>query len=65
MKTNAETLSVIENLLLRYKQEIEASAAKPLTKKIYIKNTQNFVRWIAGNFHPGNSPHLNPKRKDE
>ncbi|MCF2444050.1 hypothetical protein L0657_08790 [Dyadobacter sp. CY345] len=61
MKTNSETLHVIENLLQRYAQEIEASSAKPLTKKIYIKNTQNFVRWIAGDFHPGKGVQANRK----
>jgi len=55
MKTTAETFYIIEKLLDRYLKEIEDSGAKPLTKKVYIKNTQNFVRWIAGDFTPGGS----------
>lgn len=53
MKTNAEMMLVIERLFDSYRHEVESSSAKPLTKKVYIKNTENFIRWIAGSFHPG------------
>jgi len=53
---------VIESLLDSYRQEVESSPTKPLTKKIYIKNTENFVRWIAGSFHPGAKTRILRKR---
>ena len=53
MKTDIQNVSVINDLLLIYKSEIELTTMKPLTKKMYTEHAQNFVRWISGDFVPG------------
>ncbi|TKT88857.1 hypothetical protein [Dyadobacter frigoris] len=53
MKTDIENLSKIQDLLLKYKMEIELSSMTPLTKKIYTDHAHNFVRWVSNDFAPG------------
>lgn len=53
MKTNLELAEEINRLMNLYINEIESSNLKPLTANMYITHTQNFIRWIEGNFVPG------------
>ncbi|MCF0055132.1 hypothetical protein [Dyadobacter sp. CY356] len=63
MKTNSQHLARINDLLVQYKQEIEGTTMKPLSKKTYTIHAQNFVRWISGEFVPGGN--LNTKQITE
>lgn len=53
MKTDMQHLEKINDLFLLFKEEVERTTMKPLSKKIYIEHAQNFVRWASGDFIPG------------
>ncbi len=53
MKTDMQHLEKINDLFLLFKEEVERTTMKPLSKKIYIEHAQNFVRWASGDFVPG------------
>ncbi|MBE9463858.1 hypothetical protein ACFP1I_08330 [Dyadobacter subterraneus] len=53
MKTDIETLRRLKELHSNYRLEIETCGIKPLSRKIYISHSANFIRWIAGEFEPG------------
>lgn len=53
MKTDDQTLLALQNLHDLYVNEVEASGIKPLSVKIYNSQSLNFVRWVAGDFVPG------------
>ncbi|SEI92529.1 hypothetical protein SAMN04487995_2577 [Dyadobacter koreensis] len=53
MKTNQEIAEEINRLMSLYINEVESSNLKPLTANMYITHTQNFIRWIEGDFNPG------------
>jgi len=53
MKANTKLTEEINRLMSLYISEIEASNLKPLTANMYITHTQNFIRWIEGDFNPG------------
>jgi len=53
MKTKQELVDEINRLMSLYTVEIESSDLKPLTANMYLTHTQNFIRWIEGDFVPG------------
>jgi hypothetical protein len=53
MKTDPETLEIIKTLYREYQNEVEASDMTPLTKRIYLTHSLNFIRWMEGLFSPG------------
>ena len=53
MKSDAEFLIKIQELLQEYRSEVQTSNLTNLTKKVYIDNADNFVRWISNDFVPG------------
>jgi hypothetical protein len=53
MKTDTETFKTIQDLYSLYKTEVELSDLKPLSKKTYLINATNFIRWINEGFEPG------------
>lgn len=53
MKTDIETLDKLRALHAQYVQELEASQIAPLSLVVYKNNSKNFVRWIEGDFNPG------------
>ncbi len=53
MKTDPIHLIEIDRLLEEYLNEIENSDLKPLSAQVYKVQSKNFVRWIHGEFSPG------------
>jgi len=53
MKTQSKYLEEINRLLADYLLEIEKSDLKPLSAQVYQVQSKNFVRWINGEFTPG------------
>ena len=53
MKTQSKYLEEINRLLGDYLKEIEQSDLKPLSAQVYQVQSKNFVRWINGEFSPG------------
>ncbi len=53
MKTQSKYLEEINRLLADYLLEIENSDLKPLSAQVYQVQSKNFVRWINGEFTPG------------
>ncbi|QRR00993.1 hypothetical protein [Dyadobacter sandarakinus] len=53
MKTQIKYLEEINRLLADYLSEIERSELKPLSAQVYQVQSKNFVRWISGDFVPG------------
>lgn len=53
MRTEKQYLEEINRLLADYLQEIENSDLKPLSAQVYQVQSKNFVRWINGEFTPG------------
>ncbi|WP_031530041.1 hypothetical protein [Dyadobacter crusticola] len=53
MKTQSKYLDEINRLLADYLSEIQNSDLKPLSAQVYQVQSKNFVRWINGEFTPG------------
>jgi len=53
MRTEKQYFEEIKRLLADYLQEIENSDLKPLSAQVYQVQSKNFVRWINGEFTPG------------
>ncbi|OJV13996.1 MAG: hypothetical protein BGO21_20465 [Dyadobacter sp. 50-39] len=53
MRTNLDILTEIRQLHKKYITEIDTSDLKPLSAKIYKTHSENFIRWIEGDFQPG------------
>lgn len=53
MKTDPNHLTEINRLLAEYLKEIEESDLKPLSAQVYKVQSKNFVRWVNGEFTPG------------
>ncbi|MCE7041326.1 hypothetical protein [Dyadobacter sp. CY312] len=53
MKTDSIHIVEINRLLENYLKEIENSNLKPLSAMVYQVQSKNFVRWINGEFTPG------------
>ena len=58
MKTESVYLEEIKRLLTDYLHEIEKSDLKPLSAQVYQVQSINFVRWIKGEFIPGQTKKL-------
>jgi hypothetical protein len=67
MRTQSKYLDEINRLLADYLLEIENSDLKPLSAQVYQVQSKNFVRWINGEFTPGEvkkSKRLNQEKSD-
>lgn len=53
MKTTLKILAEIRQLHKQYATEIDRSNLKPLSAKVYKMHSENFIRWIEGDFQPG------------
>lgn len=61
MKTESIYSKEINRLLAEYLQEVEQSNLKPLSALIYQVQSNNFVRWIHGEFKPGEKKMTNKR----
>ncbi len=56
-KADKEFISKLEMLFKNYAEEIKIVESegllKPNTSKTYLTHSENFVRWISGDFTPG------------
>ena len=46
-------LEIIKAALREYVEEVEGTTLTCKTKKTYIRHAETFVRWMAGDFTPG------------
>jgi hypothetical protein len=53
MHVSSKTLDEIEAALREYERQIEASNMTPSTKHTYVLHSENFVKWLRGEFVPG------------
>ena len=65
MKTQSKYLEEIKRLLADYLLEIEKSDLKPLSAQVYQVQSKNFVRWINGEFTPGEVKKSKKQAKDQ
>lgn len=65
MKTESIYLEEINRLLAGYLKEIQQSDLKPLSAQVYQVQSKNFVRWINGEFVPGEVKKKNMKVKSD
>jgi hypothetical protein len=54
MRVSANALKEIEAALLDYEREVQSSEMTNETKHTYPLDSTNFVRWLKGEFVPGN-----------
>lgn len=52
-KVSHEVLTIIQQALNRYIEEVEATHLSPLSKTTYIGHSREFVRWLDDDFEPG------------
>jgi len=64
MRTQSQYLQEINRLLADYLQEIQNSDLKPLSAQVYQVQSKNFVRWINGEFTPGDVKRSKKKSQD-
>ncbi|MCF0048833.1 hypothetical protein MUK70_02760 [Dyadobacter chenwenxiniae] len=65
MRTQKQYLEEINRLLADYLREIENSDLKPLSAQVYQVQSKNFVRWINGDFTPGEVKKLKRKAQEK
>jgi hypothetical protein len=53
MRVSKKALEEVESALREYEKEVELSNMTVSTKQTYLLHTQNFVRWLKGEFTPG------------
>lgn len=53
MRVGSKTLQEVEGALREYEQEVQASNMTPSTKHTYLLHSENFVKWLKGEFVPG------------
>ena len=53
MRVSNEALQEIEAALREYEQEVESSNMSPATQHTYLLHSENFVKWLKGEFVPG------------
>lgn len=53
MRVGNATLREIELALSEYRNAVESSNMTAKTKKTYMLHSENFVRWLKGEFVPG------------
>ncbi|MEQ9127261.1 hypothetical protein [Thalassospira sp.] len=50
-----EALREIEAAYQTYEREVDNAPLAPSTKSTYLSHSQNFVRWLSGDFIPGST----------
>ncbi|MEQ8316729.1 MAG: hypothetical protein RIE77_12720 [Phycisphaerales bacterium] len=53
LKISASALAEIEQALHSYHDQVESSSMAENTKKTYLRHADTFVRWLKGDFEPG------------
>jgi hypothetical protein len=53
MKISNTLLKEIEGALSEYKNVVDSTNMTSSTKKTYVLHSENFVRWLKGEFVPG------------
>ena len=53
MHVGSRTLNEVELALVQYREQVNATDMTPSTKKTYLVHSENFVRWLKGEFVPG------------
>jgi hypothetical protein len=53
MHVSSKTLEEVEAAYREYEHEVHASKMKASTKRTYLLHSENFVRWLKGEFTPG------------
>jgi len=53
MRVSKKTLEEIESALREYEKEVELSNLTPSAKQTYLLHSENFVKWLKGEFTPG------------
>jgi len=53
MTVSSTTMREIEEAFRKYEAEVEATAMTPNTKTTYLLHSRHFVRWLKGDFKPG------------
>ena len=48
-----EFLEAVRQSLARYKETVEATDMTPESKRTYLLHSEQFVRWLYGDFEPG------------
>ncbi len=55
LKISREALREIEASFKTYEREVCNAPLAPSTKSTYLLHSQNFVRWLSGDFVPGST----------
>ncbi|WP_297020990.1 hypothetical protein [Thalassospira sp.] len=55
LKISREALREIEAAYQKYEREVESLPLASSTKTTYLSHSQNFVRWLSGDFIPGST----------
>lgn len=53
MTMSSSALREVEEAFRRYEAEVEESNMTPESKKTYLLHSRNFIRWLRGDFRPG------------
>lgn len=53
MRVSSKTLQEIEAAFREYEREVESTNITPSTKQTYLLHSENFVKWLKGEFVPG------------
>jgi hypothetical protein len=53
MRVSKKTLDEIEAALREYEKEVELSNMTVSSKQTYLLHSENFVKWLRGEFTPG------------
>lgn len=60
MKADPKTIDTLRLLHAQYVKDLEDSKITALSLRVYKTNSENFIRWVEGDFTPGKK-----KRKSE
>ena len=52
-KLGREIVSLVQDALERYEEEVMATDMALTTKNTYVLHARNFVRWLDDDFEPG------------
>ena len=50
---NPDALRVVKTAHQRYQDEVEASMLQDSSKQTYLLHSEQFIRWLEGQFTPG------------
>jgi len=53
VQVSQQALNEVEAALKRYRHEVEEAPLAPATQRTYLQHAESFVRWLRGEFTPG------------